>query len=226
MRKLFAILAMLGVGACPIFAGSITDIGLFSTGTDVVGGLDQRYTMLGGATGPAALATGVTAPWLTTGTSSYWIAPTATSFTGAGMVGPGDVNYTYWTTFDLTGYDLSTVTITGQWAVDDFGAIHMNGSPTYIAGTLIAYSAGGSQYNSWHTFTINSSSAGGLLQGVNTLAVGVNNKGSLTEPFNPTGVRVEFTGFEGTLLSGIPEPGTLVLLGGGLLALGLFRRRG
>jgi hypothetical protein len=226
MRKLFAVLAMLGVATCPMFAGSITEIDLFSTG--MPGGV---YTMSGAATGPAAVAAGVGAPWLANDTNSVWIAPTTTTFSGAGTVIPPDVNYTYATTFDLTGYDLTKpISITGRWAVDDYGAIHMNGNPVYLAGTLIAFDAGGAQYNSWHGFTIDSSVVGvggfGFLQGVNTLAIGVNNKGDAVLAVNPTGVRVEFTGFTGTLAdAAIPEPGTLVLLGGGLLALGLFRRR-
>ena len=63
--------------------------------------------------------------------------------------------------------------------------------------------------------------------GLNTLTFAVTNKWIANNAINPTGVRVEFTSITGDLapIEGIPEPGTLVLLGGGLLALGFFRRR-
>ncbi|MEK7753264.1 MAG: hypothetical protein AAB654_15170, partial [Acidobacteriota bacterium] len=47
MKKLLTILVMLGVVACPVFAGAITDLGLFNTGTSSnwkVGGVTATTT--------------------------------------------------------------------------------------------------------------------------------------------------------------------------------------
>jgi hypothetical protein len=72
-----------------------------------------------------------------------------------------------------------------------------------------------------NTFTIS-----GLTSATNTLNFAVTNTWYKAGAPNPTGVQVLFNPtFTGGDLAGIPEPGTLVLLGGGLLALGFFRRR-
>jgi hypothetical protein len=215
-KTLLLTIVVLTLAAYPTFAGSIVDIGLFDTGT-VSTGTDPHYTILGG--GAASVVVPVPAPpWVANSSDSRWISDRTNVY---GVTTTVDVNYTYWTTFDLSNYVLSSVVITGNWAVDDFGAIHLNGSATPLAGTVIAFDAGGSQYSGMHSFTINTAS--GLVQGINMLAFGVNNKGQPGD-FNPSGLRVEFTGFQGTL-SGIPEPGSMVLMGGGLLALGVFLRR-
>ena len=35
--------------------------------------------------------------------------------------------YVYRTTFDLTGFDPATVSVSGMWAADDAGGIRLNG---------------------------------------------------------------------------------------------------
>ena len=89
-------------------------------------------------------------------------------------------NYFYLTTFDLTGRDLATASLTGNWATDDTGAdILLNGASTGMSST--------SGFSSWASFQITS----GFISGLNTLTFKVNNGG--TSP-NPGGLRVEVTG--------------------------------
>src|SRR5262245_3765061 len=62
-------------------------------------------------------------PWVAESDISRWIAPQAAQGTGN-----AEGNYTYETTFDLTGFDPATANITGRWSVDNTGTdIVLNG---------------------------------------------------------------------------------------------------
>jgi hypothetical protein len=76
--------------------------------------------------------------------------------------------------------------------------------------------ANGAQFVAWTALTINS---GFFVAGVNTLDFIVNNGGG------PTGLRVEISGTADPTGTTIPEPVSFVLLGAGLGALGMLRRR-
>jgi hypothetical protein len=220
MRKLLTILTLLGVVTCPVFAGSITDLGLFNTG------MSSNWKVGGGAVSsvPDAHRPG---PWApnTPGTSN-WISTVADA--DHMVQGSGDTVSNYTMPFTVPSvWDLSTIVITGRWALDDYGtasvgstvfAARANASPGPFYYSAAALSA--------QTFTIS-----GLTSATNTLTFAVTNKHQdpALNPsgINPSGLRVEFDPeFSGRLIpTGIPEPGTLALLGGGLLALGFFRRR-
>ncbi len=58
--------------------------------------------------------------WVPNGPNSAWIGR------NAGQV-QGPAGYSFHRTFDLTGYDLSTVSITGSWNIDDAGSLKING---------------------------------------------------------------------------------------------------
>ncbi len=129
-------------------------------------------------------------------------------------------DYEYQTVFNLTGLDPSTAVLTGQWATDDPGVnIYINSQPTgntiddtpsYISNPTPPYT-----YSQWTRFTISS----GFVAGVNTLdfvVYNIPNSGP-----NPAGLRVEISGSADP----VPEPASLMLIGAGFVALGMFRGR-
>lgn len=129
--------------------------------------------------------------WLGDSVTSAWIGPN----NDGAVDGPLGL-YTYRTTFDLTGLNPATATISGQWATDDRGEIWLNGVDTLNANVI--------EFGSWTSFSL----TGGFVAGINTLDFVIDNIGG-----GPTGVRVEMRG-EATP---VPEPTTV--LAGALLLL-------
>ena len=136
--------------------------------------------------------------WLGDFSTSAWIAPTNVPFLNGGQTFGG--YYDYQTTFDLTGFDPATASLSGHWAADDSATILINGIATGAATP--------NGYSSYSTFNINS----GFQAGVNTLDFVVLEDGS-----GATGLRVD--GVSGTA-DPVPEASTTVSFGL-LLALGL-----
>ena len=169
--------------------------GIFGTGLDTDGALlaagavDPHYILASSADGdfpgPDAIVVNEGYPiqpgtWLLNGPSSKWIAPRAdqSGVTNTSNL-PGD--YTYETSFDLTGYDLSQLTVVGGWAVDNTGTdILLNGS------SLGLTSPG---FGSFAPFTL--TEANGLVAGPNTVDFIMNNAGTAA---NPTALRVNLRG--------------------------------
>jgi len=114
-------------------------------------------------------------PWLAEGPVSRWIAPRPQQGTGN-----NEGDYTYRTTFDLTGFDPAKARISGKWAVDNSGVdILLNGVSLGIFNTT--------GFGGFSDFTIES----GFIEGTNTLDFQMNNAPA---GVNPTGIRVELTG--------------------------------
>jgi hypothetical protein len=138
---------------------------------------------------------------------SQWIGPDTAD--GSNYSG-GVYTLDYQTTFDLTGYDPSTVTLTGQWSTDNIGSdILINGVSTGNAS---------SDFSQWYSFTISS----GFVPGVNSLDFNWENQGG------PGGLRVEFSSLTGDPMassSSAPEPGSRLLMGLGVVVAGLVARR-
>ena len=121
--------------------------------------------------------------------------------------------YTYRTTFDLTGFDISTVSISGQLVADNYiAAIRINGFD-------IGFQTPGQVGFAFAPFSLPS---GHYVSGVNTLEFIVYN----TPPNggNPSGLRVELSGTASTATATItvnanpPAGGTAK--GGGTFAVG------
>ena len=128
--------------------------------------------------------------WVADGPTSDWIARNANIANN----GPA-LPYTFYRTFNLTGYNLADVSISGSWAVDDAGTLSLNGHP--IA------SLGSGNYGSLSSFSVPAGSAF-LNPGLNTLTItitssdenleGVRLVGSVTSaPINSTGIFNNFT---------------------------------
>ena len=162
--------------------GAPSAIAIFNTGLAAEGAADPHYLLVtsadSGFPSPGARVTsssGYPFPyWIANGPNSKWIAPQASQSTGNA---PGA--YTYRTTFDLTGFNPATATLTGQWAADDCAVMKLNGNVVNVSPAAA--------YNNWTPFTITS----GFAAGVNTLDFVVTNGGPA---INPTGLRVEISG--------------------------------
>lgn len=203
---LTAVLCVRQAAAAPITT-------LFNTGVNNDGTVrshgdtDLHYTITSGpVTGAPFVRTSTggfpiripTGPWIEDNLSSTWIVPNFDT-DGGGLLTSPPGTYIYQTTFDLTGFDQNTASITGQWGTDDGSAsLFLNGINTGIVS---------GSFRLWVPFSINSN----FISGINTLEFHVNNYNVLSG--NPSGLRVEMSG----TADPIPEPATFALLGIGLV---------
>ena len=167
-------------------AATITTLGNTGVGTYTVDN--------GGST--AIVPDGTIKPWVQNSPTSSWIGSTSAA--------PG--NYTYSTTFDLTGFEAGTAQITGNWAVDNSAvSILLNGLATDIS-----YDSG-ANFAAFTPFTIGSGA--NFSSGINTLAFTINNFDDGTN--NPAGLNVAMSGTADP--TAVPEPSDIV---GTVFALG------
>ncbi len=172
--------------------------GVYGTGVDASGALlpdgvvDPHYVLTVSADpnypGPNALVITNAWPiqlgtWLPNGPNSRWIAPNSNQRQDLDPTqGDAEGNYTYETTFNLSGYDLSQVQLVGGWAVDNYGVdILINGASTSSTNSL--------GFSALTPFSFTGTN--GLVAGTNTLDFIVYN--APTTP-NPTGLRVDLRG--------------------------------
>lgn len=145
--------------------------------------------------------------WLANSGTSKWIGPRANSANAAGLLdangatadaGAGAGVYVYRTSLDLTGFDLSTVVVSGKWASDNDGVeIRVNGSAVGFPNIT------GATYGTAVPFSIsNSAFPGKLTSGVNTIDFVVKNTDA-TANGGFTGLRID----EFAAIGAIP-PGT------------------
>jgi len=225
---------------------------LFNTGVDQFGQplpdlslADSHYQLVSvpGATSQIMVRNGggfPVGPWLGPDSLSAWIGPN-----DPGNQYPNDLNgpagpYDYQTTFSLTGFDPSSVVISGGinggWSTDNQGvAILLNGHQVwgpndYDDGDL----SGHVQFTQFFPFSIigNSLPNGAYLNpGSNTLDFIVYNDPNPGGGDNPTGLRVEMTGTADYAWTAgstaiIPEPLSMIFFGTGIVGvLGYVARR-
>jgi probable HAF family extracellular repeat protein len=150
-----------------------------------VGTADGNYKLLScpaGACGSEAFVTltdqyPFPCCWLANTTTALWIGPDSGGNEDT-VDSPGV--YDYEESFDLTGFDPSTVTLTGSFATDNTGYIQLNGvtvGPTNASSKTLT------------PFTLTS----GFNQGINTIDFFVTN-GPTGGAQNPTGLFVELSG--------------------------------
>ena len=221
----------LGAAAAGIMpTAHASTVSLFNTGVDAVGvsradgsSPDLHYTLTDTSNANAiATIVGTSAggfpigPWLADNSSSAWIAPL---IQGAGRFGGvNGATYDYRTTFDLTGFNPATASISGQWSTDDTGIdILLNGVST-------GQTTPGSSFASWTALNITS----GFISGVNTLDFLVSNLAAdccgYPSGYNPAGLRVELTG-TADLATPLPATWTMMLAGLAVFGFAAFRRK-
>ncbi len=172
--------------------------GIYGTGLGATGALlgdnevDPHYTLVASADpgwpGPEAITVNAVWPiqagvWALNGPNSRWISAQADQ---SAAVGNSVGDYTYRTTFDLTGVDPAKFQLVGGWASDNVGlGIVLNGTSTGLQNTA--------QFPSLTPFTLTT----GFVAGVNTLEFIVNNAPDPNNPEapGPTGLRVDLKGY-------------------------------
>ena len=141
--------------------------------------------------------------WLANGPGSAWIAR------DANVSNNGVAPYTFSTSFNLTGYDLSTAALSGSWAIDDTGTLDLNGHTIATLGS-----------GAWGGLTAFSVPTGSSFfnQGTNTLSITITSDDQFLEA-----VRLQGNVTARALTT--PEPGTYAMLGSFCLVGGAFLRR-
>lgn len=195
-------LALFPINVESVHAASIS--GLFNTGVNGTGNVlpsgspDPHYTVV--ETGiPAVTMTSIPGVYMPNGSTSSWIWQNASGW-------PTNVTRTFRTTFDLTGFNPNTASISGFWATDNFGLdILINGISTSLTN---------SDFRSFTPFTISS----GFTNGVNVLDFVVQDVG-FSSGFRVDGV----AGTADSVSQAIPTPALLP----GLLGMGaaMLRKR-
>jgi hypothetical protein len=168
-------------------------------------------------------------PWLANNTNdsngvgvgSSWITPGNNQGT-AYINGP----YYFATNFSLSGLQAATASLSGYWLADDYGGgislngvqVGQNSLPAFggLGGPMVPFSiTEGNAAMGQAVFT----------GGTNVLTFGVVNDstdhGAVAGGSTPTGVRVLFNNASAS----VPEPGTMFLMGIGLIGTGLLARR-
>ena len=186
MKPNFIVCLALGL-AVPAFSNTID----LSTGT-ATWTVVENNAYNNGATGTAQVVTPSDADyfsgWVPNDANSSWVAYDPNNCCDSGYG-------TYSTTFDLTGYDLSTVSLNGSWTVDDAGSIFLNGN---LLGTL--------DDGYWTAlYPIGSIPTSDFNQGSNTLTIQITDSDNILE-----GVRME--GSVSGDMSTVPEPSSFLLL--------------
>lgn len=176
---------------------------------------DAHWTVdqIGGGTAPAVTVYPNNADWqtgwATNGESSDWIARNANTSDN------GPASYSFFRTFDLTGFQPLSAFISGSWAIDDAGTLKLNGT------TVSTLGAGA--YTDLTNFLVPIGSPL-FLPGTNTLSITITSSDD-----NKEGVRLQGIMLANLLNVGAtPEPGSMALFGSAavtVIGVGLKRKR-
>ena len=214
---------ILAIGATCVCASALssfaTTFTVFGTGVDSSGlvlpggSSDPHYTV----TGPGVVGTQQAVVYSPAALWPQWV-PNDANSAWIGFKDSSDTRpfgtYDFFTTFNLTGFDPSTASLTGRWAADQFGSLFLNG---HLIQTVPDGNWDAASNPNLTSFTISSF----FLPGVNTLDF------EAVFPDTFDGVRVEpMTLTASPNGGGVPDSGsTAMLLSVGLAGLCWFRRK-
>jgi hypothetical protein len=169
------------------------------------GGVDGSWTVTNGAASGNAFA-------ITWGNSDFWWAyapnTNAAVFSGSGWISNtassaynGPAPYTFAMTFDLSRWELNTISIAGQWSIADGGTLNFNGHQIDSMADPGCCGPFG-PWDDMHPFSVPLSD---LVSGVNTVTMTVTSADGYFEA-------ARFEGsINGTPLSNVPEPNAILL---------------
>lgn len=204
MRKFYAFVTatVMSLGLTAAQAATIPNLANTGAGLSA-GAADTNWAIsntLGGTQSDAVvIQNNIPGTWLDNDATSRWIWETSNGQ-------PVNVARFFTTTFDLTGLNASTASITGRWSADNKGNdIFINGVSTGQETT--------SGFVDWTDFAINS----GFVSGINTLTFKVTDVGSIA------GFRAEI---QSATAAAVPLPAGALFLLTGLGGLAAFRVRG
>jgi hypothetical protein len=156
---------------------------------------------------------GLLVPWMPNNSVSSWISPQR-SYAGGGSDPGGE--YIYSTQFDLSGYDLSSVSITVNAEVDNqILDMRINGTSAHVFPFVNGFVVE-------PAFTLTS----GFLEGLNQLDFVIYNI-PLSTP-NPSGLNVQFDSSANVKAispnADVPEPAAVLLIGAGLITISSLKK--
>ncbi|MDP9114721.1 MAG: PEP-CTERM sorting domain-containing protein [Acidobacteriota bacterium] len=185
-------------------SGNQTDANWTVTGADSETGTNAAKTVFPSNVDFCTAANSCAPAWVANNSSSDWIAfnPNSTANGAA----------TYTTTFNLTGADLSTASLSGFWSIDDQGTLILNG---HVIGTLSSSSQPWTLLNAFSVATGSSD----FVAGINTLTMQITSSDNFEEGVRLNGT-VSFTPATAT-----PEPSSFLLCVSGAMVLAAALRR-
>ena len=154
---------VLASGAHATSIPGLYNTGVTNTGTVLAknGDTDSHWTITPANTGVTSNAT------------TYNVDPNGSTYVNTtdaawlGVSGGGNQNYTYSLSFDLTGLDAATASLSGLFAVDNEASIFLNG---HLIGSFLADHDGSqNSYDAFQSLHAFSASAADFVSGINTL---------------------------------------------------------